>query len=77
MSAKFVSQPVPEGHKQCSGCLAAKPVAAFYVDRTRPDGRTGRCVDCRRAQAASQRRIMAELDAVYERLNGIGVGQHN
>lgn len=37
--------------KRCSGCQEVKPVASFARDRSRVDGLTYKCGDCRNARA--------------------------
>lgn len=49
----------PDGTKVCTGCQAAKPLDAFDDDRSRPDGKRQRCLDCR---AESLARRVAERD---------------
>ncbi len=36
--------------KECSKCGQAKELDAFGTDRSRPDGKTSQCKDCRRAR---------------------------
>jgi hypothetical protein len=36
-----------EGMKECAKCHNVLPLDAFHHDKTRPDGRCGRCKECR------------------------------
>jgi len=40
--------------KRCSDCKQVKPRAAFFADRTRADGLSYRCRDCRNGAARSR-----------------------
>ena len=37
--------------KECGKCGKVKPLTLFIRDTSRPDGRTGWCMECRRARA--------------------------
>ena len=41
-----------EPTKACSACKEEKPLTAFHTDRSRPDGHTTQCKDCRNARRA-------------------------
>jgi hypothetical protein len=57
--------------KRCSRCGDVKPLAAFYRNRSRRDGRTVHCGDCmktyNRAWHAANRRSPAYRQAAIER----------
>lgn len=45
-----------DGCKQCGACHSFKPPEMFRRDKTRWDGRVGRCYECERAIARQRRR---------------------
>lgn len=51
--------------KTCYKCGQQKPLDAFSVDRSRPDGRHSRCRDCRRSHYQENREEAAEASRKY------------
>lgn len=53
--------------KRCWACGQVKLLRAFPVDRSRPDGRGGRCRVCDRAKAAAYRAADLEQERARQR----------
>lgn len=60
--AKRIPANVPEGHKWCHQCSAAKPFTAFYRSSRRPDGLNYCCKAC----TAATRERGIELQRLME-----------
>ena len=53
-SLKKVNPYADEGMKECVKCYRVLPFDEFHLDRTRPDGRCGRCKGCRAGTSQGQ-----------------------
>lgn len=57
--------------KWCPGCETSKPPSHFHKDRSRPDGRTDRCAECRSSNTGT--RYAGPVLAVRRRMKAIGL----
>lgn len=64
---KIIPAPVPPGHKWCFRCAQALPFAAFYADRTRPDGCSCGCRRCIQRKRRETAAVLAKIETMYLR----------
>ncbi len=51
----MIAERLATGMKRCSACRAVKPLEAFHIDRSHPDGRNYRCAICATAWQRARR----------------------
>lgn len=59
---------LPSDQKYCFSCQTAKTRTAFYVDRSKPDGRTHQCKECVKARRVAGEAAKARMGLLVERL---------
>ena len=61
---------VQPGDKYCFRCASVKPLSAFYIARSKPDGRDSRCKECAKEAGRNSRATRKRIEEAYRRFRG-------